>query len=55
MTSGAGTELEGLRVLLGVSGGIAAYKSAFLARLLSGAGAAAMERLRGAFASRLTL
>ena len=31
--------LSGARVLLGVTGGIAAYKSAFLARLLTGAGA----------------
>ncbi len=31
--------LEGARVLLGVSGGIAAYKAALLARLLVGAGA----------------
>jgi phosphopantothenoylcysteine decarboxylase/phosphopantothenate--cysteine ligase len=31
--------LAGLRVLLGVSGGIAAYKAAFLARLIVGAGA----------------
>ena len=31
--------LAGRRVLLGVTGGIAAYKSAYLARLLSGAGA----------------
>lgn len=39
MTSSADMGLDGLRVLLGVSGGISAYKSAFLARLLSGAGA----------------
>jgi len=31
--------LAGRRVLLGVTGGIAAYKSAHLARLLTGAGA----------------
>ena len=31
--------LSGARVLLGVTGGIAAYKSALLARLLTGAGA----------------
>jgi phosphopantothenoylcysteine decarboxylase / phosphopantothenate---cysteine ligase len=31
--------LSGVRVLLGVTGGIAAYKSAFLTRLLTGAGA----------------
>jgi phosphopantothenoylcysteine decarboxylase / phosphopantothenate---cysteine ligase len=46
--------LAGLRVLLGVSGGIAAYKAALLARLLVGAGAdvrvmmtAAAERFVG--------
>jgi len=33
------SELRGTRVLLGVSGGIAAYKAALLARLLVGAGA----------------
>jgi phosphopantothenoylcysteine decarboxylase/phosphopantothenate--cysteine ligase len=32
-------DLRGRRVLLGVTGGIAAYKAAFLARLLTGAGA----------------
>ena len=37
-TSSAAT-LEGRKVLLGVSGGIAAYKAALLARLLSAAGA----------------
>src|SRR5205809_2756223 len=31
--------LAGRRILLGVTGGIAAYKSALLARLLAGAGA----------------
>ena len=31
--------LAGRRVLLGVTGGIAAYKAALLARLLTGAGA----------------
>lgn len=33
------SELTGVRVLLGVTGGIAAYKAAFVARLLVGAGA----------------
>lgn len=36
---GAGAALAGRRVLLGVTGGIAAYKAAFLARLFAGAGA----------------
>jgi phosphopantothenoylcysteine decarboxylase/phosphopantothenate--cysteine ligase len=35
----AGSVLAGRRVLLGVTGGIAAYKAAYLARLLTGAGA----------------
>jgi phosphopantothenoylcysteine decarboxylase/phosphopantothenate--cysteine ligase len=35
----AGAALAGRRVLLGVTGGIAAYKAAFLARLFAGAGA----------------
>jgi phosphopantothenoylcysteine decarboxylase/phosphopantothenate--cysteine ligase len=39
MTSSSYHRLEGRRVLLGVTGGIAAYKSAFLVRLLVEAGA----------------
>ena len=39
MTSSSYLRLEGRRVLLGVTGGIAAYKSAFLVRLLVEAGA----------------
>lgn len=35
----AGADLTGRRVLLGVTGGIAAYKTAYLTRLLTGAGA----------------
>jgi phosphopantothenoylcysteine decarboxylase/phosphopantothenate--cysteine ligase len=35
----AGAALAGRRILLGISGGIAAYKAAFLARLLTGTGA----------------
>ena len=34
-----GMDLEGKRILLGVTGGIAAYKAAELLRLLRGAGA----------------
>ena len=34
-------ELQGKRILLGITGGVAAYKAASLLRLLTGAGAAA--------------
>lgn len=39
MTDTVSNHLRGRRLLLGISGGIAAYKAAELARLLSGAGA----------------
>src|SRR5205823_662704 len=39
MAGEAGSDLSGRRVLLGVSGGIAAYKAVLITRLLTGAGA----------------
>ena len=51
-------DLSQRRVLLGVSGGIAAYKAATLVRLLRGAGAevrAVMTRAAEAFIAPLTL
>jgi phosphopantothenoylcysteine decarboxylase/phosphopantothenate--cysteine ligase len=50
--------LNGLKVVLGVSGGIAAYKSAYLVRLLKKAGAdvqVLMTRDAARFVTRLTL
>ncbi|GKW50247.1 bifunctional phosphopantothenoylcysteine decarboxylase/phosphopantothenate--cysteine ligase CoaBC [Halomonas sp. NCCP-2165] len=57
-TSLAGTPLAGRRVLLGISAGIAAYKSAHLARLLKKAGAevrVVMTEGAQAFITPLTL
>jgi phosphopantothenoylcysteine decarboxylase/phosphopantothenate--cysteine ligase len=59
MTSpGASERLRGLRILLGVTGGIAAYKAAYLVRLLRTAGAevvVAMTPSAGRFIGPLTL
>jgi len=52
------TKLEGARVLLGVTGGIAAYKSPLILRLLSGAGAdvrVVMTEAAGRFVTPTTL
>ena len=56
--SGFGPSLAGKRILLGISGGIAAYKSAVLARLLKKAGAevrVVMTEGAQAFIAPLTL